>query len=236
MKKFLRNMNRGIALLIVLVIGFVGYVVYDNVSFKKEKKPIEDFLKNYYSELAQISLLPEEYRTAGAKPPKEVIDKKRAENKAFLDKYYTTKQVNTGWRDKDDILRNMEDMYAKMQSGKSCVTELEFGFKSAESIRKIAPNTVVASVNYFGTIRAVGDVIVFTGGDFFHSEYELYNDSSALTDGKLREYKISYGMELTLYKTSEGWKIAKSGSSWWSNVTPTVVDDTASKGGTTDGE
>ena len=39
MKK-LRNLNRGIILFIVLIIGFGGYIVYDNIRFKKEKPAI----------------------------------------------------------------------------------------------------------------------------------------------------------------------------------------------------
>ncbi len=236
MKKFLRNMNRGIALLIVLAIGFAGYVVYDTVSFKKEKPQIEKLMESYFGELNQMSLLPEEYRTAGKLPTQEVINQKRTENRAVIDKYFTTKEVRNGWMDKGEILRELDAMLEKMKSGNDFVTGVEIGFKDVESIKKIAPNTAVVNVNYFYTYRAVGNCDVFTGNGFSHTEW-MVNNPAELSDGKLREYKATQcSTDFTLYKTSDGWKIAKlSGSGSWSS-SPVIVVDNSSEGGTTDGE
>ncbi len=236
MKKFLRNMNRGIALLIVLVIGFVGYVVYDSVSFKKEEPRIEALMEEYFGALDEMSMLPEEYRRAGTKPPQEVIDQKRAENRAVLDKYFTTKEVRNGWMNKADVLVNLDDMLDKLKSGKNYVTDVEIGFKGVNGIKKIAPNTATVNVNYFCTFRAVGDCDIFVGGDFTRTEWQV-GSPSELADGKLREYKFTdCTTELILYKAADGWKIAKLSGSGWSSANPVIVDDTSSEGGAADGE
>ena len=62
MKSFLRTMNRGVALAIVLFAGLIVFFIVDGVTFAKEKPALKDWLEEYLEECAKINLLPEQYR------------------------------------------------------------------------------------------------------------------------------------------------------------------------------
>ena len=115
MKK-LRNLNRGIILFIVLIIGFGGYIVYDNIRFKKEKPAIEKVVTEYFEQIGEMNLLPEQYRKVGEPVPREIIQKKIEDNIKIIDQYWT-KDLDTDYRTKEDMKTELKRLFENQQLG-----------------------------------------------------------------------------------------------------------------------
>ena len=84
---FLRRINRGIVLAIVLVIGLSCYLVVDNIAFKEEREAIKQVIENYTKDMETFLLLPEQYREIGVAVPDSVIEDKTKENNILIKKY-----------------------------------------------------------------------------------------------------------------------------------------------------
>ena len=56
MLNFLRRVNRGVVLAIVLVVGLSAFFVVDNSRFKKEIPEIEELIEEYLQACAEISI------------------------------------------------------------------------------------------------------------------------------------------------------------------------------------
>lgn len=106
--KLLKNINRGIALLVILSIGLAIYVLYDNNRFKKEQPVIGKLLTEFTEQTADMMLLPQEYRVYKKKLPQEILMKKAEENNKIIDKYWTTETQKNIWFTRDHEKRNAE--------------------------------------------------------------------------------------------------------------------------------
>lgn len=229
MKKFLKNVNRGIVLLIVVVIGFTGYVIYDNASFKANKPAIEKMLQEYCGEIAKLNLLPEEYRDKDADLPQGVMDSQLKQNMELINRYWTTQRTPNTWGGKDQLRYNMEYMLDTMKTEGGRILDFELGFRGVEDIKKIAPGTARVTLSFYMNFDAVGNCQYFDGFQTNELSYFDYNsDPSQLNDGKVRSYSSTRtNAEITVIKTSDGWKISGISSMWYEDRQVQVKDDGA---------
>lgn len=236
LKKFLKNMNRGIALLVVVIIAFVGYVVYDNTSFKKETPQIEALMEEYFGKIPNMNLLPEAYRTYGKAVPKSVIDEKIKENDKIIDQYWTEKKL-TGYygSDKADIKQQLKETIHSMQSGDGVILAAELGFKEVSKIQKTSPTTADVEVTFYSSFDAIGNCMVYNGTypePIIYSAGYYSKEGEEVQDGKARNYKTTdIRMEFTLAKTADGWKIAATSGGYSSGGgSVTIIGEDTSDG------
>ena len=219
MKNFLKKMNRGVALAIVLIIGLMAFFVVDAVTFSQEEDAIKEFLVEYLEECAQVNLLSVEYRNFEAEIPDSVIDAKTKEIEDFVEKYYTEyKRVNSSYyySTKSSILNNTNYMFTNNRELNQYVEELEYSLVNISSIQKQATNAVRVSFNVNIKMRAAYDASFL---NISRIEWGLWNyfreyGNSHETD-KIYEAYQEEQFTITLFKVNGKWKIAEADSNYY---------------------
>lgn len=214
MKK-LRNLNRGIILFIVLIIGFVGYIVYDNIRFQKEKPAIEKTVTEYFEQIGEMNLLPKQYRKLGEPVPKEVVQQKIADNNKLIDQHWTTKSGND-YRTKEDIKTELKRLFENQQSGNNKIQDATCGVKKVSDIKKTSPNDASAMVEFFLSLELPQNAEFYNGTWWMDTVngYLPENGNGASTIGT---YQTTITLELEMTRVRGEWKIASLGNSYSSS-------------------
>ncbi len=213
--KFLRNVNRGIVLLIAAAVCFAGYVTYDNIMFNKEKPEIEALVEEYSAQLPQMMMLPEseqKYRNVSA----DAVNKKLEDNNKLFGQYWT---VNAAVDDRnhytsqglsdvknsfENILRSTIDKDVKANG---VILDCQVVVKNVSDIKKVSPGVVQAEASISLSYEFRGNPLLYTG-----SSVILPTDGEPVTDDKIRTFSLEGYPVYTLTKTGNGWKI--SGLAW----------------------
>ena len=134
-RNVIRRVNRGIVLAVLLVLGLIGYLVYDNARFNNtEKDAIKNMLEEYASVAGDLNILPDQERVPGKKPSEEAIKKKLEENRAVLEKYLTTlKEYESQY---NDAVRSLETIFKENAESCAYVTDCEFTVTSVKNLKK----------------------------------------------------------------------------------------------------
>lgn len=77
MKKFLRRMNRGVALAIVLVIGLAVCLTVESVRFEGEREVIRARVEGLLADASGLNVFPDEYNVPGAQLPEDVKQRQK---------------------------------------------------------------------------------------------------------------------------------------------------------------
>ena len=225
--KFLKNMNRGIALLIIAAIGFGCYVAYDYASFKKEKPEIEALLKEYTQKTADFVLLPEDKRDF-KNVSAEAVKAKIGENNKVIDSYWTINTEKNYYTDKEDIKSDFEEV---LRSAAAVQTESNGLFLKAEvlvdeveNVRKTSPNTAEASITYMVSYEYVGNP--FSCVNWLEPINDQPVADSRVRSCKYTDVTTAYG----LTKTTDGWKISWASSWGHTKSTPEIIGEEEDNG------
>ena len=221
--KFLKNMNRGIALLIIAAVGFGCYVAYDYASFKKEKPEIEALLKEYTQKTADFVLLPEgerNFKNVSA----EAVNAKTEENNKIIDSYWTVNNSkNQFYTNKEEVKSDYQEVLLRAVSKNDAENGLyqkaELLIDEMEGIKKTSPNTAEARVTFMVSYE-------YQGNPYEYVSWLGPINDQPVTDDNVRSCKftdvtIAYG----LTKTKDGWKISWASGWSYSKSTPEIVGE-----------
>lgn len=214
MKK-LRNLNRGVILFIVLIIGFVGYIVYDNVRFRKEKPAIEKTITEYYEQIGEMNLLPKQYRKLGEPVPKEVIQKKIADNNKLIDQYWT-KNLGNDYYTKEEMKTELKRLFENQQSGNYKIQDATCGVKKVSDIKKTSPNGASAMVEYFLSLELPQNAEFYNGSGWLNT-VDGYLPENGNDTSTIGTYQTTITLELEMTRVRGEWKISSTGTSYSSS-------------------
>lgn len=215
MKK-LRNLNRGIILFIVLIIGFGGYIVYDNIRFKKEKPAIEKVVTEYFEQIGEMNLLPKQYRKLGEPVPKEIIQKKIADNNKLIDQYWTKKSGND-YRVKEGIKTELKRLFENQQLGNNKIQDATCSVKKVSGIKKTSPNGATATVEFFLSLELQQSAEFYNGTWWLNTANDGYVSENGSNTQQLGTYQITITLELEMTRVHGEWKISSTGNSYSSS-------------------
>ncbi len=206
--KFLKNINRGIVLLLIIGIGFAVYVTYDYVLFA-DRPEIEALVKEYTQKTAAMTLLPEEERSY-QNVSESAVRKKLAENQQILDQYWTPVQTITYYPYKESEEDAFEYAFEKaMESDpeqNGIVLDAEFVIRQVKDIRKTSPKTAEVTVTYHITYRFQGNPSLYPIG--MHWSNDPWSNEPQVKDDKVRIYQNTITTTYGLLKTQNGWKLS----------------------------
>ncbi len=213
LKRFFKRMNRGIALLIITVIAFSGYLVVDAIAFEGQKDSITEFITTYIEEFPQMNLLPEEYREAGKEvSEEEVAEDKKQENLDFINSYWLKVENNNGysWGDIEHMKNYViDDLYENhiLAQTQGVVLESEANVQSVTDIKKLSSNSIQTTVKYSIVVNVIGNGGYYNGGyDVQYGEYnyEMTEDADLTED---KSIKLNMEAQYIITNTSVGYKI-----------------------------
>jgi len=213
---FLRRVNRGIVLAIVLVVGLVGYLVVDNITFKAERDVIRQVLDEYTEAIESFNLLPEEYREIGVKVPDSVIEAKGKENKELIDKFFANGVTNYGWNMKQSTISNVEYVLKGNQETGNKIKDYDVSLKQVKNITKHGASLVSLEAVMIVTVTATEEATIF---EVFHGSVGAYNHFDKVPSSDLafstRTYELGFTCEMT--KQNGTWKFSEPGYIYTSN-------------------
>lgn len=206
--KFLKNINRGIVLLLIIGIGFAVYVTYDYVLFA-DRSEIEALVKEYTQKTAAMTLLPEEERNY-QNVSESAVQKKLAENQQILDQYWTPVQTITYYphkKSEENVLEYaLEKAIESDPEQNGIVLDAEFVIGQVKDIRKTSPKTAEATVTYHITYRFQGNPSLYPIDMYWSND--PWSDEPQVKDDKVRVYKDTVNVTYGLLETQDGWKLS----------------------------
>ena len=210
MKSFLKKMNRGVALAIVLVIGLGGFLIVDAVTFSKEEPILKEFLEEYLQEYSQIILLPEQYREIDADIPDDVINAKNEESKKFIEKYFTeynTNNRNYNNSSMQNITNGLKFIFQYNKDNGYCIKNAECSLSNISSIQKQGTNAVRINFKVNMKVSASPQAQYVFLTQTYSSVDNRYNNS---TDSKnIADETLESDFTVILLKINGNWKIAE---------------------------
>ena len=249
-KKFIRRMNRGIALGIVFALAMTVFVIVDERRFKKEEGVIEQTILDYYKDIGNFNVEISKLMTPGEKATSSQADAANEKMKNLISTYYTDGKFDTVNGYYKEQVESAFQSYIKSMVV-PIVTEQEFilSFNGME-ITKYGAGGARVYLNGEYNTKLKGNFNVFHPGSYtFYAEdqyfygVEQYNGKNYVTstesegseDNKLsfdKLYQTTFSVNANLYlsRTDDGWKIVKVSSN--SNYRGSYYDitDTASRG------
>ena len=220
----LRNINRGLVLGAVLIVGTAAYVVADNLSFKDNKPKIEQIAKDYTESMAKSNL-----------GDAETVEKQWND---LLDNYFTDYSNNYNYSmTKSDIRDEINERYDGDDNSKKDaeITKCEL-FPKNIKVSKYGPNGASVSFDFslYLEYKGIGERhMSFFGIDYADVAYQMTNYdeySDAELEKKYKDTTFSYTesgtAELYLMETKDGWKIASTLGSY-DTSNGSIVDESS---------
>jgi len=212
MKSFLKKMNRGVALAVILLIGLIIFFIIDSVTFAKEEPALKDLLEELLDDCVKINLLPEEYRKPGAEIPDGVVEAKTQEFKDFVEKYFTEyKRVNSPYyySTRAGLLTRAEFMFESNNSSGYFIKDIEYSLVSISGIQKQSTNAVRISFKVNMKVSASYNAqYIFLTSIQSHG-FDRYSDNNQARD-EIKSESMEYDFTFILFKINGKWKIAES--------------------------
>ncbi len=201
MKLRLRRINRGIALGLVAIVVFAGYISYSSSRFKnRERDVIEQTVKSYASEILQCSVSSSADANDSADAKKreeaaqEVIEKYWMQSDT-IDNYNQSPETPNYYSTKKDYLSDISGYSENPPSGYISSAACEVVITK---IKKNGPSGATVSVDV--TYQLYGSQT-----PMFFGMSDLTNFWSELSPDKPEKY--SFSGELQMFKDDGEWKI-----------------------------
>lgn len=184
-----RNINRGLVLGAILIVGTVGYVVYDNAAFKKEKPEIQQTVEAFVQKMSDANSGTQE-------------DVKNNWTQIVFDNFsdYTPNDMYY-FLDDDNLLSELCYEYDNC-TGK--ITKSFISIIGTPKINKTGPNGATVTFDYSLYFEAVGGTAEYV--DFWGTSTTYCWDGDISPS---RPYKFSGSGDAVLYleKSDDEWKI-----------------------------
>ena len=154
-KNIFRRMNRGIVLAAVLVLGLIGYLVFDAATFGDEKELIKTVVTQYADAAENLIILPESARIPGKPAPDDVIKAKIDQGKEILPQYltYSVSQYTSAL---DMVSDALEHIFFNNNNTCAYVMDCDFEILAINGLKKRGTNTAVGDIVMKTTITTIG--------------------------------------------------------------------------------
>ncbi|MGN0595187.1 MAG: hypothetical protein ACI4I6_08505 [Hominimerdicola sp.] len=186
-----RNINRGLVLGAILIVGSVGYVVYDNAAFKKEKPEIQQTVEAFVQKMSDANL--------GTKE-----DVKNNWTQIVYENFsdYTPNENSMDYFLNDDNL--LSDLGYKYDNCTGKITKSIISIIGTPKIQKTGPNGATVTFDYSLYLEAVGGTAEYV--DFWGTSATYCWDGDISPS---KSYKFSESGHAVLYfeKADDEWKI-----------------------------
>lgn len=225
-KKFIKRVNRGLFLGILLIVGLVSYVVADSIEFKRNKPEMKQFLEQYYQDIDSC------ISTDDIKGQKAVND--------LISKYDTL--INNYWVQTEPNIYNyfssksaVIDLAKSYEEGNSDIGQIkEWNYSLSQvKVTKTGPGTADIKYNYSVMTEFTGKAVLtpassglrrtdeMTGYGGYETDYNIDGNADEETKtenmGNKNSAKMIYNMSgsetLKLKKVNGEWKIYGSSNS-----------------------
>lgn len=224
MKKFLRRMNRGIALAIVLTIGLITFLVADNIGFSKQRVKIENITMEAISAFSGMNVLPEQYQSANIKLTDNIKNEKIASNKQIIEKYFTkdSQQSNNRYYTTiDSVINTYTDSIKNLDNSVGFVTKETAEIARFISIKKLSYDYAKVSfeVNYIAEYYGAPNISFLESPLFDYYQYskdDFYGSEKTEQIDITEHIRISgkFNVDMIVSEDNGIWKIVSIPSIW----------------------
>lgn len=240
MKKFLKRVNRGIVLFLLMIVVFIIYVITDTISFRDNKPVVKSVLDNFMTELAVCNVAPEAARSADASVREGAKDAWTKQVEDLTNKYYCYEgkkgdaaifyygEPKSQWQ--NDAKNAVAFVCGAKPEGfvTGCETKLK---DNTLKISKCGVNMASAEVSYRYTVSYAGDPQLMIPGGYINMNALTYR-ASMTKDGEPVDFDraridtavIDLTTSFILKKVDGEWKILYSDYWGWSMVSVTGGD------------
>ena len=211
-KKFMKKLNRGLALALVLVIGLAIYIAVDETRFKKEKPQIVQTLNAYMADLGKVMNTPEEYQKLGEKMPEEALKQQEKELEEVLNRYW----ISTGSRGENyyysetylqEWLQIVNALLEQTSYGNGYLSSWNCRIEGSPQIYKNGSDSATVQLDYTLIAEYTGKVNVPGPDSYASLSVELE------TDGSSQQEQENQAMRLTV-TGSLGFELERSDNTW----------------------
>lgn len=210
-KKFLRHMNRGVLLGGIIVVGLVIYIAVDTVNFKKDIPMFEQFIEDYYANISEIAVTPEENQSVkDLDITKKELARVREEYSSFIDENWTNYSNDLYYyTTKEDVIRNVNNFNGiETKNLEGYVTN--WSYKLSEiKVNKLGPNII--SITYVDDVTAefTGNPLVMNVDGLTLPNFMGFSRNYEELKGKEKMEKATLSNQRTikLKKVDGKWKI-----------------------------
>lgn len=220
----LKKINRGLVLGAVLIASTAAYVVYDNSQFEGSKQEIENKIRSYLSDTAQVNL-------SGA-------DNIYSKAEELINNYWTyDKSADENYTGKNSIISDIQ-AYKDDNDISGYITECEFS-PSDIKVTKNGPDGALVTMQIELYEEFYGMPAGMTPSGFEQIDNENYDENGNNNESDKIKYKNNVVFDTVtfeLVKKDNDWKIVSSECYGWDGSAVIIEDDTSSEGGESNGE
>lgn len=217
MKRFLKRVNRGLVLALVLLIALTGYIVTDEIRFKAEKPEITKLMNQFLEDSSQMGIFPKEYQKIGQPVPESVKEEKQKENIQMIETYWGIDSSESWKQKKSDFIQMIDEMLNENSSGKGYISKWTARYSSDPTIKKNGSNAAAVTAEYTVVVEYMGETAfnlpteIVRSSDIsgdYHEEDE--NETNEENSDQLKRVTFNGTMNLELEKQDGHWKIIRS--------------------------
>lgn len=182
-----KRTNRGLLAAGLLLLCLSIYLTVDGLSFQREKKAIEQTVREYVEvspQLAQISPLLNLRNATDTQ--EELIDSKMEQNETLLRKYWSFHTDNYGYNQGETLLRQVRDVVTYNAQNTGSIESAKGIVQYIHSITKTGPNRAEIQFSYTGSVKYTGNVkwVLFNASPVEETdEFTLYLSIGDVIDG-----------------------------------------------------
>lgn len=223
-KKILKSVNRGVLLGAIIFLGLVIYLVIDSINFKKDIPKFEQFIEDYYAEMAEFAITPEENRKLNDLGiTKKEIERVKKDYTNFINENWTNYSNEFYYNTtKEDLISGTEyydslsERVIKYFNG--YVVDWKYRLTDIK-VRKSGPNIVSVSFTDDVTIEAVGNPLLMAIDGPQPPQYMEYikNYEEFKSNNEVQKYNRSISYTIRLMKIDGEWKIYGLVNDWYSS-------------------
>lgn len=218
------KINRGLVLGAVLIASTAAYVVYDNYQFKNSKQEIQDKVKSYLADAAQVNL-------SGA-------DDIYSKAEELVNGYWIyDKSADENYIGKNSVIRNINDLKDD-NTITGHITECEF-LPSDIKVSKNGPDGALVTLTVESYEEFYGSPAAMSPKGFEPVDNQNYDENGSNdTDDKIKYKSNSLydNVIFELVKKDSEWKIVSCECYGWNGNAYIIEGDTSSEGGDSSGE
>ena len=155
-KNLFRRVNRGIVLAAVLLVGLIGYLLFDAITFSTEKETIKAMVSEYADLAGQIMVLPENARIPGKPAPADAVKAKIEDGKLNLGQYLTNNTDRRNTPMLDSVLTSLEYSFENNQHLCAYVLECDFTVIDVKGLKKHGADTATGDIVVKTAIKTIG--------------------------------------------------------------------------------
>ncbi len=231
-KKFMKKVNRGLALALVLIIALAVYIGIDETRFKKEKPQIVQTLNEYMADLGKVLNTPEEYRKLGEKMPDEALRQQEQELEEVLNRYWISaggKNPNYYYSETymQEWLQNVNALLEQMSYGNGYLSSWNCRIEGSPQIYKNGSDSATVELEYTLTAEYTGKVNVPGPDSYASMVIEAGGDSQQEQQEQAMRLTVTGSLGFELERSDNTWRIKSTTGNGYEYSEPVLVGEEA---------